>query len=100
MKHVRILKKIIEIGLKEVIVATIYQKLNDIYEETDISGYMRRFNNRDGDVPLEIITLCITVSYNMGWQKRRKRYKYDIISGHGLIIVHRTRKMFTNQACI
>ena len=48
---------------------------------------------KEGDVPEELNTLGLTVSYDMGWQKRSTGGRYDSMSGHGFIIGCRSKKI-------
>ena len=75
------------------IAATIREKLDGKYNKKQIDKYILNFNAGSDDVPEEIITLGLAVSYDMGWQKRSTGHRYDSMSGHGFIIGCRSGKI-------
>ena len=62
-------------------------------QKKEIEKYILNFNEGSDDVPEEIITLGLAVSYDMGWQKCSTGHRYDSMSGHGFIIGCRSGKI-------
>ena len=62
-------------------------------QKKQIKKYILNFNAGSDDVPEEIITLGLAVSYDMGWQKRSTGRRFDSMSGHGFIIGCRSGKI-------
>jgi len=71
--------------------ATIKEKLEGKYTEEEVDKAMDDFiNEKWDDVPADILKIGITVSYDMGWNKRSTGKVYDSLSGHAFIIGCRT----------
>jgi len=71
--------------------ATIKEKLEGKYTEEEVDKAMDDFiNEKWEDVPADILKIGITVSYDMGWNKRSTGKVYDSLSGHAFIIGCRT----------
>jgi len=85
-------------ALNEEIEATIRDKLDGKMDDEEIDNAVKAwFAKDDENIPDEIKTIGIAVSYDMGWQKRSTGRVYDSISGHGYIIGCRTGKILGMQ---
>ena len=81
-------------SLKKEIIATIHHELGNKYDEKQTEMFINDFfNAKYDDVPEEIRTIGISVSFDMGWQKRLTGRLYDSISGHGYLIRCRTKNI-------
>ena len=81
-------------SLKKEIIATIHHELGNKYDKKQIEIFINYlFNANYEDVPEEIRTIGISVSFDMGWQKRSTGRLYDSISGHGYRIGCRTKNI-------
>ena len=81
--------KLIDTALIDEIKATLVEKLkgSDHDREKVITAFL---NNDEQNIPGLVKKLELTVSYDMGWQKRSTGKVYDSISGHGFMIGCRT----------
>ena len=69
------------------IIATIKEKLKGSYTDFEIEKYANNFiTGKLDDLPAEIKTVGIAVSYDMGWNKRSTGRVYDSLSGHAFMI--------------
>jgi len=67
-----------------------------LWEEIDSTIGTERCNEwKRGNVRPEDVKL--TVTYDMGWQKRSSGHKYDSTSGHGFMLGARTKKIIDSQ---
>ena len=83
--------KILEEDMNEEIIATIKNKLKGSYSDADIMKYSNDFIQRKFDnLPDELKSVGIEVSYDMGWNKRSTGRVYDSLSGHAFMIGCRT----------
>ena len=81
-------------ALNEEIKATIREKLEGIYEKEKIDGAITAWFAKDEpNIPDEIKTVGLSISYDMGWQKRSTGRVFDSISGHAFMIGCRTGKV-------
>jgi len=79
--------KILDEAMNEEIVATIHNKLKGSYSDADIKKYSNDFIQRKFDnLPDELKSVGIEVSYDMGWNKRSTGRVYDSLSGHAFMI--------------
>ena len=66
---ISVCKAVVAEGLQQEIAATIREILKDKYKDNEIERYVHDFNEGYKDLPEEIVTLGLAVSYDMGWQK-------------------------------
>ena len=86
-------EEIVREGLEGEITSVIKEKLGDKYSTADVDKYISNFFNDEPDIPVDILTIGLTVSYDMGWQKRSAGRIYDSLSGHGFMIGCNTGKV-------
>jgi len=85
-------------ALNEEIEATIRDKLDGKMDDEEIENAVKAWFEKDEtNIPDEVKKIGITVSYDMGWQKRSTGRVYDSISGHGYLIGCRTGKILGMQ---
>ena len=92
-KIIGLCEEIVREGLECEITAVIKERLGNKYSTADVDKYICNFFNDDPDIPVDILTIGITVSYDMGWQKRSTGRIYDSLSGHGFMIGCSTGKV-------
>ena len=81
-------------SLKTELIATIRHELRTKYKLDTINSHIDAYClGKYDDVPIEIQRIGISVSFDMGWQKRSTGRLYDSISGHGYLIGCRTNNM-------
>ena len=85
-KIIGLCEEIVREGLECEITAVIKERLGNKYSTADVDKYICNFFNDDPDIPVDILTIGITVSYDMGWQKRSTGRIYDSLSRHGFMI--------------
>jgi len=74
-------------ALAKKIEATIREKLCDEYDSKKINGNIQWFVSGEYDKMLpRLLMIGLSVSYDMGWQKRATCRLYDSLPGHGFII--------------
>ena len=78
--------------MEEEIKATILEVLIDkgYSEEKAHEAYLKW---KDGEVVDDIKQIGITVSFDVGWQKRGSGNRYDSISGHAIMNCCKTKKL-------
>ena len=64
---ISVCKEIVTVGLKFEIEETICEKLDGKYTKKEIETYILDFHEGLSDLPEEIVTLGLAVSYDMGW---------------------------------
>jgi hypothetical protein len=97
--HERILlrcRKIVRSSLLEEVSSTIEQKYESVWEEDEIHK-MKTMVSQDkiNDLPTTINSIPISVSYDMGWNKRGGGRVYDSLSGHGFLVGCKTGKIIS-----
>ena len=74
-------------ALSEEIKATMQHELENVYTKEVIDVAINNFlNGNYSSLPTDVLSIGISVSFDMGWQKRSTGRLYDSISGHGFII--------------
>ena len=76
------------------VVATIKHKMKHTFSDDEVTSNIQYFlNNKYDEMDNTLVTIAITVSYDMGWQKRATGNIYDSLSGHGFYIGIHTQKI-------
>ena len=85
---------IITEALSKEIEATIKCKLEGKYTNDETEQAINHYlDGNYSQLPDELLTIGIAVSFDMGWQKRSTGRVYDSMSGHGFIIGCRTKNV-------
>ena len=85
-------KRIIE----ESSIVEIKLSICDLYDKEELDmNYINQCLNQQKfeDLPVNLPLIDISVSYDMGWQKRAGGRIYDSLSGHGFLVDCRSKKV-------
>ena len=89
-----ICKDVMKDAFYDEVAATIRDKFGEKYSNEEIEKYTDDMKNETYDgIPHELQRIGISVSYDMGWNKRSTGRVYDSLSGHGFIIGCMTGKV-------
>ena len=76
------------------VIATLEDKCDELVDTNIRQSYKNIiFKQNIDDIPLHLEAVPISVSYDMGWQKRSCGKVFDSLSGHGFFIGCRTQKV-------
>ena len=89
----RVTDQIIEESLVEEINLTIAEKLKGKYSESEIASLTQKFHKGIKTGVDQVDNVLISVSFDMGWQKKGTGHTYDSNSGHSYYIGCRSGKV-------
>ena len=76
----------LDANLKEEIDLTIQEKLEDKYSTSEIASLTRKYHAKIKTGIDEVDNVLISLSFDMGWQKKGTGHTYDSMSGHAYYI--------------
>ena len=89
-------KEILDNAFLGEVEATIRDECNGKFDDDEINKFITSYKKKQyTDLPESLQRVGISVSYDMGWNKRSTGKIYDSLSGHGFMIGCRTGKVIT-----
>ena len=87
-----VIERLVKNTLVKGIDAMVYEKLKGKYSVDKINEMIKNCH-KTGDIPIEIVKVQISVSFDMGWQKKGAGCNYNNNYGHTYLIGCRTEKV-------
>ena len=83
---IKVIDGIIEESLMEEVALTIHEKLKGKYSISEIDGFIKKKQAGIATGIAEVDNVRISISFDMGWQKKGTGHTYDSNSGHAYYI--------------